>query len=83
MLLAGLTSIGFTGERYFEAFCTDKHGAHRAVAVPEWLALPELRSLVGTLTPEFLTSYGIHEMVRTPFGLSCEARSKVWKLLEY
>lgn len=59
----------------------DERGERRAVAVPEWLSLPELRSLVGTLTPEFLLSFGIRELVRTPFGAVWQKRIKVWKLL--
>jgi hypothetical protein len=80
ILLAGLASLGFARERHFEAFCTDEHGEHRAVTVSDWLALPELRSVVGNLTPEFPVSFGIREMVRTPFVLTLEAKRKEWRL---
>ena len=81
ILLAGLPCSPFARVRRFEAFCVDEFGVRHAATVPEWLPLPELRSLVGSLTPEFLNSFGIREMVRTPFGMSWQSRAKVWNLL--
>ena len=68
-------------QRHFEAFYTDQHGLRRAVTVPEWLTLSELRSLVDALTPEFLVSFGIRELMWMPFGGAWQKRIKVWKLL--
>jgi hypothetical protein len=81
ILLAGLPWGLLVRERQFEVFCVDEFGVSHAAVVTEWLSLPELRTLVGTLTPEFLTSFGIREMVQTPFGVALEKRTKEWKLL--